>query len=112
MTIIEQTEILNQLAGLVHDSVPLGYDRAWCVFDYDHGYEDGSSSVGTTLWYDLNNVQCSVELVDPEVLTLDLVPKLHTMMKVQTGGDWYKFTLSIDKAGRATTNFDYQTPDD
>ena len=38
---------------------------------------------------------------------LELIPKLHSMMKSHTGGEWTSFTLTLNKDGKAHTKFHY-----
>lgn len=104
----EQRKIIDQLYRIVKESCPEDVMSAKCRFEYDHGYEDGSESVGETFYYTRNNVNISAALKHTLAFpVMDLVPQLHAKMKAHTGGDWYAFTLTINKDGSVTTKFEY-----
>lgn len=51
----QQRQIIDQLYRAIIQVAPNGYDSAACRFEYDHGYEDGSSSVGSQLTFFVNS---------------------------------------------------------
>ncbi len=104
----EQRLIIDQLYRVVKGSCPEEATSALCRFEYDHGYEDGSSSVVEEFWHSSGgsavsdflsrDLRCSVTM---------LVKELHAKMKAHTGGDWEAFTLFINEDGTVTTKFEY-----
>jgi len=102
----EQIEILNKLSQLMYDSAEDGFDEIGCVFKYDYGYKDGSSSVGTKYWNIVNGEKIYKRLSD-NFTCIELIPQLHKIMKAHTGGEWTEFTLTINKDGKANTKFKY-----
>ena len=108
----EQRQIIDQLYQIVKGSSPNGVESAKCRFDFGHGHADGSISVGSEFSYLHNGAEHYPALDrDLRCSVIDLVPKLHALMKVHTGGDWNAFTLTIDKDGRVTTKFEYPDQD-
>ena len=108
----EQREIIDKLYWLVRDSTPPKFTAVTCYFRFDHGYDDGSISIGSRISYETNGEIQHGLLRYPDVQMLDeAIPKLHALMKAHTGGDWNAFTLTIDKDGRVTTKFEYPDQD-
>jgi hypothetical protein len=104
----EQRLIIDQLYRIVKGSCPSEATSARCRFDYDHGYEDGSSSVGQIFYYSKGDESVSAALDRTlRVSVMDLVIQLHAKMKAHTGGDWDAFTLFINEDGSVTTKFEY-----
>jgi len=101
----EQRQIIDVLYQAVILVAPKDFDSVVCRFDYDHGYDDGSSSIGSQLAFSRNGVTEYALLRNDDAL--DLVPVLHAQMKAHTGGDWNAFTLTIKEDGRVTTKFEY-----
>lgn len=105
----EQRLIIDQLYHIVKGSCPDNATSARCRFEYDHGYEDGSNSVGEEFWFyvgeNANSEYLSAEL---RRSVLGLVKELHAKMKAHTGGDWDAFTLFINEDGSVTAKFEYQ----
>lgn len=102
-----QTQILDELCYLMRISAEEDYSHMQCRFDYSSS-EDGSSSVGSKFYYVTSKEKKSVALVYPERKKIsDLIPKLHSLMKAHTGGDWSAFTITIDPEGKAKINFEY-----
>jgi len=107
MSINQQTEILNSLLQIMHDSVSTSYDSLECVFDYYKDSDDGSLSIGSKFAYiDKDNVNYAL-LNDPDYRVNELIIKLHDLMVAHTGGNWKEFTLSLDEHGKAHTKFIY-----
>ncbi|MTI02668.1 hypothetical protein [Roseibium sp. RKSG952] len=104
----EQRLIIDQLYHIVKGSCPSAATSAKCKFEYDHGYEDGSFSVGQIFYYteDGNSVSAALDRT-LRTSVKDLVPELHAKMKAHTGGDWDAFTLFINEDGTVTTKFEY-----
>lgn len=104
----EQRQIIDELYWIVKGSCPPNTTSARCRFDYDHGYDDGSYSVGEVFYYTINGQNISAALDHKLTFPItDLVPQLHALMKAHTGGDWKAFTLLINEDGSVTTNFEY-----
>lgn len=104
----EQRQLIDQLYRIVKESCPKDFTSAKCRFEYDHGYEDGSESVGETFYYTKNGESVSAALKNEVAFpVMDLVPQLHEKMKAHTGGDWNAFTLFINEDGTVTTKFEY-----
>lgn len=101
----EQRQIIDVLYRAILVVAPEKFSRAVCRFEYDHGFEDGSSSVGSQLtFFDGDEKKYAVLKGDD---AFDLVPKLHAKMKSHTGGDWDAFTLFINEDGTVTSKFEY-----
>lgn len=107
---VKQREYIDQLYWLMRDSIEEEYDKAICRFRYDHGYEDGSFSIGTRLSYVQNGQLITSKFLRyPDTRILDnVIPQLHALMKEHTGGDWHAFTLTINEDGSVTTKFEYE----
>lgn len=104
----EQRLIIDQLYRIVKGSCPSEATSAWCRFEYDHGYEDGSDSVGETFYYAKNGESVSAALDHALAFpVMDLIPHLHAKMKAHTGGDWHAITVFINEDGTVTTKFEY-----
>lgn len=104
----EQRQIIDQLYHIVRASCPEKFLSAKCLFEYDHGFADGSASVGSAFSYVSDNVEHFPALDrDLRLSVKKLVPDLHAKMKAHTGGDWDAFTLFINEDGSVTTKFEY-----
>jgi hypothetical protein len=101
----DQRALIDQLYRAVVARAPDGFTSAACRFEYDHGYEDGSSGVGSQLTFFVGAERKYALLNNDQAL--DLVPRLHAAMKAHTGGDWNAFTLFINEDGSVTTRFEY-----
>ncbi|MEB6478667.1 hypothetical protein [Acinetobacter vivianii] len=106
-SIQEQTEILNQLLQIMHNSISEEYDTLECVFDYYKDPDDGSVSVGEKFSYRANGECKSEYLVYDGLVVSTLVNKLHGLMVDHTDSNWKEFILSLDENGRAHTKFIY-----
>ncbi|MBD8514661.1 hypothetical protein L6J37_13125 [Photobacterium sp. WH77] len=106
--IAEQRKLIEQLYLVVKKSCPVDATSAKCRFEYDHGYEDGSLSVGSAFSYVASDEEFFPAL-DRELRrsVKDLVLQLHANMKAHTGGDWNAFTLFINEDGTVATKFEY-----
>ena len=104
----EQRQLIDQLYRIVKGSCPDDATTAKCRFEYDHGYMDGSESVGETFQYIRNGKIVSAALKHTLAFpVMDIVTQLHAKMKAHTGGDWNAFTLFINEDGTVTTKFEY-----
>jgi hypothetical protein len=104
----EQRQVIDKLYWIVKGSTPKNASSSKCRFDYDHGYDDGSSSVGSKFFYFIGNESKSLALdANLREPVMPLVKELHAKMKAHTGGDWDAFTLTIEEDGRVTTKFEY-----
>lgn len=101
----EQRKITDQLYRAILVRAPDGFTSAACRFDYNHGYDDGSTSVGSQLSFCVKGEKMYALLKNDSAT--DLVPQLHSKMKAHTGGDWDAFTLFINEDGTVTTKFEY-----
>ena len=104
----EQRLIIDQLYLIVKGSCPDGVVSAKCRFEYDHGYEDGSVSIGTAFSF-IKNAEEFFPALNRELRgsVSGLVEKLHAKMKAHTGGDWDAFTLFINEDGTVKVKFEY-----
>jgi len=69
--------------------------QAYCRFEYLKE-DDGSSSVDSEFNYLVGDENKSAHLAyDKELKPIQLVPKLHALMKQHTGGEWTVFTLTL-----------------
>jgi hypothetical protein len=111
-SLIEQTDILNEIVNIMIESAPLNCEKIKCEFEYRYGDGDGDGSygVGTQFEYLFGSERNFVLLSDPEYKTTGLVGRLHSMMKAHTGGEWTSFTLTLDADGKAHTKFHYPEP--
>ena len=100
-----QINILNEISQLLHNEANCQYEGLNCIFEIEDAQEE---TMDTTFKYTLGGVSKNVGISDSAIWSLlDLVLELHALMKAHTGGSWTKFTLSLDKAGKATTKFEY-----
>ena len=88
------------------ESIDSEYDSCSCQFEYDYGYQDGSSSTGAELSYIHNLENHSIGIKSMETID-SLIRELHATMKIYTNSDWKKFILSLDETGKAHTKFIY-----
>ena len=104
----KQQNVLNELYQIVIGSCPDHITSVKCRFDYDHGYEDGSYSVGSAFSF-IKDSEEKYSLLDENLNdpVTGLVVELHSLMKSHTGGDWHAFTLLINEDGTVTTKFEY-----
>lgn len=103
----QQQKVISELCKLVHASAANGYTEAACRFRY-FKEDDGSESVDCEFWYFMGGKRVSAHLAyDREVRPIRLVPRLHEMMRMHTGGNWTAFTLTIDENGKAKAHFEY-----
>lgn len=101
----EQREIIDILYRSILDVAPEKFSHAACRFEYDHDFEDGSSSVGSQLTFFDGDDKKYALLKSEEVF--DLVPKLHEKMRLHTGGNWNAFILFINEDSTVTAKFEY-----
>lgn len=103
----EQTEVLTELSNILVAAAPESFYEARCVFEY--GIEgDGSSWVDARFWYVEEGKCISTALETAEEWAImDLVPKLHQLMKEHTGGTWSEMTLTLTADGQLNTEFKY-----
>ncbi|MYN15939.1 hypothetical protein GTP81_04170 [Rugamonas sp. FT107W] len=105
MSIEKQTNILNRLVQIMHDSARGQYDGMSCEFEYE-SYENGWS-VNSKYEFFRNGKSISELLDDPKDEASNFVHELHELMKTHTGGDWKSFVLNVDVAGKAHIKFSY-----
>ena len=104
LSIERQTEILNQLAQVLHDDADEGYSFAIGEFEYLPEYE----TISNYFLFEKDNVKVNRPFSDGAVTkNLDLCEELRALMKTHTGGEWTSFTLTLDKDGKAHTKFHY-----
>ena len=104
----EQRAIIDQLYQIVIGSCPADFASAKCRFEYGHGHDDGSISVGSAFSF-IKDGQENFPALDRSLRksVKNLVPDLHAKMLSHTGGDWDAFTLFINENGTVTTKFEY-----
>jgi len=104
----EHRKIIDQLYQIVVGSCPAGFISAQCRFEYGHGHDDGSISVGSAFSF-IKDGQENFPALDRNLrkTVKNLVPDLHSKMLSHTGGDWDAFTIFIDDDGTVTTKFEY-----
>lgn len=111
-TIERQQEIMSGICELMLDAgegeydellleLELNAEKGWCKFTFSQTVDGESKSL-----------PMPPEEQGPTLLDLSL--RLHKEMMSHTGGDWTKLILRMNKAGRATADFEYgeapQTP--
>ena len=99
-----QTDILNELAQIIHNEVNSDYEAVTCEYNFISRYNTISSSFR----FVKNGEQYNKEM-SPGVPTrnAELAFELRALMKAHTGGEWTSFTLTLDKDGKAHTKFHY-----
>ncbi len=103
-----QQALLDQLCDLMRKSAPDGHEACRCVFRYDFQPEDGSISTGARFSYQRDGAWVPAQLLFPDRgILVTVIPKLHSLMMGQTGGDWRALTIDLDRAGSAKVEFDY-----
>ncbi len=105
MSINKQTEILNSLVQIMHNSALTSYDELMGEFDFSE-YEDGFS-VGYSAKLKLNLKNHNLRLLDENDNISHLIEELHNLMKAHTGGSWTSFNLTLSAEGKVTTKFNY-----
>lgn len=100
----EQTEVLNELAQILHSEAGDDYDFVMCEYEFLERYNTISSSLklsknGREYYKEMSSGAPSQNA--------ELAFKLRTLMKAHTGGEWESFTLKIDDQGKAHTKFYY-----
>jgi Protein of unknown function, DUF600 len=100
----KQTEILNSLLQMMHNSADANYQELSCKFAFNK----------TGMWcetrfsYSKNGIKISASLKEKDGISkYSLLEELHTIMKNHTGGEWDSFTLTLDADGKAHTKFHY-----
>ena len=100
----KQLDILNKICSIFF-SVPENFDSL--VFEYRFDPEEGWSGTKLTTLREGKPIQTTLPEQDEYTLE-ELCEKLHDEMQAHTGGDWRKFTLTIDENGEAKTKFSYE----
>jgi|JI7StandDraft_1071085.scaffolds.fasta_scaffold115913_3 hypothetical protein len=104
MNIFRQQEILDQLAAILHADAPQRYDTVSCRFQYEHEYETISSQLSYVLRGKTHNARLSSGAATDNLI---LCEELRGLMAAHTGGEWDAFTLTLDRDGKAQTQFEY-----
>lgn len=102
----EQKQIIDQLYHEIISCLPDTYTSAECLFEYDHGYDYGSYSVGSQLTYFIDDKKFTDRAVKFNNMSR-LVVELHKKMQQHTGGNWACFKISVADDGSVKTNFVY-----
>ena len=103
-SIERQTEILNQLAQVIHDDADEGYNFALGEFEYLPDYK----TISNYFLFKKDSVEINRPFSDAAVTkNLDLCEELRSLMKEHTGGEWMSFTLTLDADGEAKAKFHY-----
>lgn len=99
----KQVELLNQICFILLNA-PKKIDRLRFIYRFNK----------TEHWNEtrlLTFINGKKEVL-PDYFSDDeicnLCEQLHDVMQTHTGGDWQKFTLTIDEQGEAHTEFSYE----
>ncbi len=102
-----QREALDKIYDLLLCSVDDDFVTAECVIAYRR-FDGGGAAIQSNASFFANGETKHVLLKYPDRQILDeVVPKLHSMMKDHTGGEWTGLKLKINQDGTVTTKFDY-----
>ncbi|MCW8890302.1 MAG: hypothetical protein OQL20_06560 [Sedimenticola sp.] len=105
-----QLEILNELFQILHAEAGLEYENLSCCF-IPIG-DEGERTAETEFVYTRQGKVFNVGISDENLFNVvELAIELQSDMKAHTGGEWIKFTLSVDESGKAKTVFDYPSED-
>ncbi len=100
--IFDQTDTISKLSQIIHDESDPGYELARCVSEVD---ED---SVDEYFEFFISGEKINRSISDENGWhVLNLVLKLHQLMKEHSGGEWEEMELTLDSDGRANTKFTY-----
>lgn len=101
----EQRQIIEMIYHECLKIAPHDYLNAICTFEYNHGFEDGSSSISNQVTFTTKDGTKYGVVRSKEVRNQIL--ELHKKMKAHTGGDWYAFTIEFAKNGKVSARFQY-----
>ena len=99
----KQVELLNQICFILLNT-PKKIDSLKFVYKFNKNQN----------WYgiDFTTIVNGKKEVIPNYFDsyemCNLCKQLHDVMQEHTGGDWQKFTLTIDEQGEAHTKFSYE----
>ncbi len=98
----DQINLMEKLSQNLHADANFNYDKALYIFtflkeydtvkDYFEFYRGGAKFNEYSVFSSEN---------------FHLVEELRKIMKVQTGGGWLTFTLTLDSEGKANSKFTY-----
>ena len=92
----EQKQLLKRLYQLMEQSIEPDYETARCVFGCEFSSDARCISVGSELSYWKSGEKKSLNLKRPNGIDLfDILPRLHTIMKMHMGVGWRSFMLTI-----------------
>ena len=100
--LFQQMEILNKICSILTNA-PKKIDRLKFVYRFNHE----KNWYGTALVTIVNGKVEAMNYLDTNEIC-KLCEQLHDVMQKHTGGDWQKFTLTIDEEGEAHTEFSYE----
>jgi Protein of unknown function, DUF600 len=99
-----QTELLNELIQMMHNSAGANYQDMTCKFTFN----TKELWCETEFYYSKNGKKISEFLKEMNGISkYSLLEELHTIMENHTGGKWDSFTLTLDADGKAHTKFHY-----
>ena len=105
MLLTKQREIMDTLYGAMFASIEGDFDKAECEFSYEIS-EDGSYSVGSSFYYELNGKIFHCPLSGQALGEVSVaVPALHKLMKEAGQGNWDSFTMSFPRDGAVSLKF-------
>lgn len=101
-----QIYLLNKICSLLIGlSKPKKIDRL--LFFYRFNHKENWSGIGLCTIID-GKQENQLFPNDYARNIMQLCEQLHDVMQEHTGGDWQKFTLTIDEQGEAHTKFSYE----
>lgn len=101
-----QLEILNKICNLlINASAPKKVDKLLFYYRFNRK-ENWSGAALRTIIDGKKESPSHTDNWMNEVV--QLCEQLHDVMQKHTGGDWQKFTLTIDEEGEAHTEFSYE----
>lgn len=102
--LIEQTNLLNKLTGILSSSFSDKFDKLKAEYEYLERYK----TISTSYSYIYNEKEIYFDAPQGAASkNLDFCEELRSLMKENTGGEWISFTLTLDAEGKAITKFNY-----
>ena len=99
MKLEKKLEILNELVEIINNSIVYDFNTAECKFSVD------GASVRQIFSYEKGGTVEYSLLDDPNRRVLALILELQKLMCEDSGGKWNECTISLEKDGKAKTNF-------